>query len=328
MTSSSACVNSSSRCSPTSASSSSTWSSPARSSGSPSIGRLRHGVDLDAIALATRVISRGSTSTIRSRAATRSRSRAPGSSGRCARPTTSSGAVGHGRERQDQSRASRATAGSAARSSTPTTTDRRHGRRRHRRRSATTTSSRPAPCSSGAASRSPAGAKPASRRRRRGVMSNLDMMEALQIAGRREGHLGRHAASARSPTRWSRRTSACPAPHEDAWVKIDPDTVRHPRDRPRLDEDGNRSATSSTSRPTDFGRIAAQTSAAGDEPAHPRGRARAEVRGVRRPRGRHRHRHHPAERQPLHAARPRQGRGAAAAGRAGALRAARARRPR
>jgi hypothetical protein len=33
-------------------------------------------------------------------------------------------------------------------------------------------------------------------------------------------------------------------------------------------------------------------------PAHPRGRARAEVRGVRRPRGRHRHRHHPADRQP------------------------------
>ena len=43
----------------------------------------------------------------------------------------------------------------------------------------------------------------------------------------------------------------------------------------------------------------------GDDAAHPRGRARAEVRGVRRPRGRHRHRHHPAERQPLHAARPR-----------------------
>ena len=43
----------------------------------------------------------------------------------------------------------------------------------------------------------------------------------------------------------------------------------------------------------------------GDEPAHPRGRARAQVRGVRQPRGRHRHGHHPAERQPLHAARPR-----------------------
>ena len=63
----------------------------------------------------------------------------------------------------------------------------------------------------------------------------------------------------------------------------------------------------------------------GDEPAHPRGRARPQVRGVRQPRGRHRHRHHPADRHPLHAARPRPGRGPAAAGRAGAVRAAAAR---
>ena len=66
---------------------------------------------------------------------------------------------------------------------------------------------------------------------------------------------------------------------------------------------------------------------AGHPPAHPRGRARPQVRGVRRPRGRHRHRHRPADRQPLHAARPGQGRGAAAPGRAGPLRALRARRP-
>ena len=62
----------------------------------------------------------------------------------------------------------------------------------------------------------------------------------------------------------------------------------------------------------------------GDDAAHPGGRARAEVRGVRRPRGRHRHGHHPADRQPLHPARPGPGGGPAAAGRAGALRAPRA----
>ena len=65
---------------------------------------------------------------------------------------------------------------------------------------------------------------------------------------------------------------------------------------------------------------------AGDPAAHPRGRARDEVRGVRRPRRRHRHRHHPADRRPLHAARPRPGRGAAAAGRAGPRRPLRPRR--
>ena len=56
---------------------------------------------------------------------------------------------------------------------------------------------------------------------------------------------------------------------------------------------------------------------AGHDPEDPRGRARAQVRGVRRPRGRHRHRHHPAVRRPVHAARPRSGRGAPAPVRAG-----------
>ena len=60
---------------------------------------------------------------------------------------------------------------------------------------------------------------------------------------------------------------------------------------------------------------------AGDLPEAPRRRAGDDLRGVRRPRGRRRHRHRPAVRAPLHAARPRQGRGAVAAGRAGALRA-------
>ena len=118
-----------------------------------------------------------------------------------------------------------------------------------------------------------------------------------------------------------------PGAAEEAEVEIDADTGRHPHHRLRHRRGGQLGQRARDDTPDDFGRIAAQTVRAGDEPAHPRGRARAQVRGVRRPRGRHRHRHHPAERQPLHAARPRQGRGAAAAGRAGALRAARAQRP-
>ena len=67
--------------------------------------------------------------------------------------------------------------------------------------------------------------------------------------------------------------------------------------------------------------------APGDDPADPRGRARAQVRGVRGPRGRHRDRDHPADRQPLHPARPGPGRGVAAPGGAGALRAPRSQHP-
>ena len=48
----------------------------------------------------------------------------------------------------------------------------------------------------------------------------------------------------------------------------------------------------------DFGRIAAQTAKQVDPAAHPRGRARDDVRGVPGPRRRHRHRRRPAGRHP------------------------------
>ena len=143
---------------------------------------------------------------------------------------------------------------------------------------------------------------------------------------RREGHLGRDPAPGagrrpglglQAPSRRRRRgrgRRSTPTPMDIRIIAYD------------IDEEGNW-VNPRDDTPSDLGRIAAQTFRAGDEPAHPRGRARAQVRGVRQPRGRHRHRHHPAERQPLHAARPGQGRGAAAPGRAGALRAARAQRP-
>ena len=64
---------------------------------------------------------------------------------------------------------------------------------------------------------------------------------------------------------------------------------------------------------------------AGHPAAHPRGRARDDVRRVHRPRQRGRHRHRPAGGRPQQRARrPRQGRGAAAALRAGGRRALRA----
>ena len=77
--------------------------------------------------------------------------------------------------------------------------------------------------------------------------------------------------------------------------------------------------------PDNFGRIAAQTAKQVILPADSRGRARDDVRRVHRPRQRGRDRHRPAGGRPQQRARrPRQGRGAAAALRAGRRRALRA----
>ena len=127
----------------------------------------------------------------------------------------------------------------------------------------------------------------------------------------REGHLDRdHARGARERAR-SPRTSACPTRPRKRWSRSTwrPATIKVIAQE--LDEDGNvtREWDDTPDRLRAHRRADRQ---AGDLPAHPRGGARDEVRGVRRPRGRHRHRHHPADRRPLHAARPRQGRGAAA----------------
>ena len=129
----------------------------------------------------------------------------------------------------------------------------------------------------------------------RRTMSNPDMMEALQALAADKG-ISVDTLFARSPTRSSRPTSACPSAYEYAWVTIDPDTGEIRVIAQELDEDGEPVGDELDVTPDDFGRIAAQTAKQVMTPAHPRGRARAEVRGVRRPRGRHRHRHHPAER--------------------------------
>ena len=154
------------------------------------------------------------------------------------------------------------------------------------------------------------------------------MMEALQALAAEKGIsidtlLGALADALESAYK------RMPGAYEYAWVTIDPDTVEIRVDRPgRSTRTASPSATSSTSPPTPRHRPHRRPDRPpGDDAAPPRGRPGHEVRGVRRPRGRHRHRHHPAERQPLHAARPRPGRGAAAPGRAGALRAPRAQHP-
>ena len=113
---------------------------------------------------------------------------------------------------------------------------------------------------------------------------------------------------------------------EEAVVTIDPESGEIRVYGQELDEDGN-VIREWDDTPDDFGRIAAQTA---------KQVILQRIREVERdlkyeeyagPRGRHRHRHRPADRQPLHPARPGQGGGAAAPGRAGLLRALRARRP-
>ena len=126
---------------------------------------------------------------------------------------------------------------------------------------------------------------------------NTDMMEALQALAAERGHLGRR------PVR-----GACRRPR----VRLQADArrlrVRLGDDRPRDHGHSGCSPRSSTKKASPIGDEFEVTpgrlrphrrpdGASGHDPAHPRGRTRAQVRGVRRPRGRHRHRHDPADRQ-------------------------------
>ena len=203
------------------------------------------------------------------------------------------------------------------------------GRRPPHGGSATTRSSGPAPCSSGVRHRSPGRPGPRSRRRRRRRQRAHDRYRhdgGAAGARRGEGHLGRDA-DGRAGRRPGVRLQAAA---RRVRVRLGHHRPRHrarcASPRRSSTRTASRSAPRSTSHPSRHARPHRRADVPpGDDAAPPRGRPRDEVRGVRRPRGRHRHRHHPAERLPLHAARPRPGRGAAAPGRAGALRAARAR---
>ena len=279
-----------------------------------------------------------STSTTRSRAATPSRSRAPGLERPLRTPAHFRRAVGqHGRG-PHYIRASRASAGSqgtlTAADDDAVTVDIRERRRSDRAGSPTPTSSGPAPSSSGARRQAAARARSQAQRSRSQQLRRRLRDEhwqhrhdgGAQAPRRREGDLGRHPAPGprrRAGPAYKRMPGAA----DEAEVRSTPTPSTSGCSPTTSTRTANLGQPERDDTPDDFGRIAAQTARQVMTPAHPRGRARAQVRGVRRPRGRHRHRHHPAERQPLHAARPGQGRGAAAPGRAGALRAARARHP-
>ena len=198
--------------------------------------------------------------------------------------------------------------------------------------SGTTRSTAPRPCSSGrlpsrrqARPRSPA--RTAQEEEGALVVSNLDMSEAIRLLAQEKGLSEDsllHVLVDALASAYKRRPGAA----DEVVVEVDPDTMEFTFTAYDLDEDGNwvneRDDTPKQRRARPHRRPDVPP---GDEPAHPRGRARPQVRGVRQPRGRHRHRHHPADRHPLHAARPRPRRGAAAAGRAGAVRAPAAGRP-
>ena len=273
-------------------------------------------------------LAASSTPTTRSRVTTRWRSPVPGWSGRCAPRRTS--VARSARSSPSGSRTSATTsAGSPARWSPPTT---------RRRPSPSTVPTGPVERTVaydqidraktvfewGAAPKPGSGP---SARRRSIVVSNLDMTEAIRLLAQEKGLSEDsllHVLVDALASAYKRRPGAA----DEVVVEVDPETMEFTFTAYDLDEDGNwvneRDDTPAARRARPHRRPDVPP---GDEPAHPRGRAGPQVRGVRQPRGRHRHRHHPADRHPLHAARPRARRGAAAAGRAGAVRAPAAGRP-
>ena len=111
---------------------------------------------------------------------------------------------------------------------------------------------------------------------------------------------------------------------EEAFVTIDSDSGEIRVYGQELDEDGN-VVREWDDTPNDFGRIAAQAAKQVILQRIREAERDLKYEEYAGREGRHRDRDHPAERQPLHAARPRQGRGLAAPGRAGPLRALRPR---
>ena len=235
----------------------------------------------------------------RSRVATRSRCPARASSVRSARPSTSAGSSAP-RSRSRPSPAPRASDASRARSSGAdddgvAVAGRRLCLRRHREGPHGVRWGGPA--------------KQADEEERAAPIMNFELMEALQVIEREKGVSDRHPA---------RRARQRPRLGLQAHARRRRGGGRHHRPRHRRDPRLRPGARRGRQRHRGVGGHARATSAA----SPPRRPSRSscqrireaerdhEVRGVRRPRGRHRHRHHPADRPPLHAARPRQGRGA------------------
>ena len=288
------------------------------------------GVDLEALAVVTRLLSRELDEPDPVPGRYQLEVSSPVSSVRCGPRSTTSGPSAS----RSASASSPATARSGASPgswSTPTTprsrSSPRAGRagppplRRHRTSPHHLRLGRPAQAGQG----TPRRAHPCEQRSRGDSVTNIDMVEAVRMLAADKGipvdTLLQVLADALA-TAYKRR----PAPPTKPRSRSTPRRWTSASIAYDIDEDGElgQRARRHARR---LGRIAAQTFRQVMIAAHPRGRAGPQVRGVRQPRGRHRHRHHPADRQPLHPARPGQGRGAAAPGRAGALRAARAGRP-
>ena len=138
-------------------------------------------------------------------------------------------------------------------------------------------------------------------------MSNPDMLDALQALAVDKG-ITVDVLFAVLADALESAYKRLPNAYEYAWVAIDPDNVEMFRVMAQeLDEDGEPTGPElEVTPPKDvWGRIAAQTFRQVMNQRIREAEREMQVRGVREPRGRHRHRHHPAERQPLHAARPR-----------------------
>ena len=160
-------------------------------------------------------------------------------------------------------------------------------------------------------------------------MSNPDILDALQALATDKGITVDTLFAAMADALES-AYKRLPDAYEYAWVTIDPDNVEFRVMAQELDDEGDPVGPEFEVTPPQevWGRVAAQTMKQVMSQRIREAEREMKYEEYAGPRGRHRHRHHPAERQPLHAARPRSGRGAAAPGRAGALRAPRARTPR
>ena len=158
------------------------------------------------------------------------------------------------------------------------------------------------------------------------VVTNLDMTEAIRLLAQEKGLSEDsllHVLVDALASAYKRRPGAA----DEVVVEVDPQTMEFTFIAYDLDEDGNWiNERDDTPRRDELGRIAAQTF---------RQVMSQRIREVERDRKFEEYAnregdivtgHHPADRHPLHAARPRSRRGAAAAGRAGALRAPAARR--
>ena len=116
-------------------------------------------------------------------------------------------------------------------------------------------------------------------------MSNLDMSEAIGLLAQEKGlseDALLHVLVDALASAYKRRPDAA----DEVVVEVNPETMEFSFIAYDVDEDGNWvNERDDTPKKEERGRIARSDVPSGDEPAHSRGRVRAQVRGVREPRG-------------------------------------------